>query len=196
MIFSEAVAEVISITGRPDKAADIASQLNRALSFFTLKAEFTQDLVETSLAIDSTLYGNTISLVSLTRFRKFKYLRPLAQRYYLRSIDPTQIFIPGQQIQRDRYYVGGASLTYLLSQLDTSLEVGYFTYAPILTSTTGSDAHWMLDLMPYALIEKAAAKIFQLIGDDTSYKFYEGSAMELFLTGRKDFQDQTSQEAF
>ena len=86
MIFSEAVAEVISITGRPDKATDIASQLNRALSFFTLKAEWSQDLVEDSLAIDPDLYGDTISLASLVRFRKFKYLRPLAQRYYLRSI--------------------------------------------------------------------------------------------------------------
>ena len=196
MLFSEAVAEVISITGRPDKSTDIASQLNRALSFFTLKAEFSQDLVETSLAIDPDLYGDTVSLASLTRFRKFKYLRPLAQRYYLRSIDPTQIFTPGQQIQRDRYYVGGTSITYTLSQLDSSLEIGYFTYAPVLTSTSGSDAHWMLNLMPYALVEKAAAKIFQLIGDDASFRFYEASAMELFVTGRKDFQDQTSQEAF
>ena len=195
MLFSEAVAEVVSITGRPDKSTDIASQLNRALSFFTLKAEFSQDLVEVSLAIDPNLYGDTVSLASLTRFRKFKYLRPLAQRYYLRSIDPTQIFTPGQQIQRDRYYVGGTSITYTLSQLDSSLEIGYFTYAPVLTSTSGSDAHWMLNLMPYALVEKAAAKIFQLIGDDASFRFYEASAMELFVTGRKDFQDQTSQEA-
>jgi hypothetical protein len=105
------------------------------------------------------------------------------------------MFVPGGQLQRDRFYVGGSSLTYTLSQLDSSLEIGYFTYAPVLSSVSGSDTHWLLNLLPYALIEKAAAKIFQLIGDDSSYKFYEGSSMELFATGRADFQDQTSNEA-
>lgn len=195
MIFSEAVAEVISITGRPDKAADIASQLNRAISFFCLKAEFSRDLLETSLAIDPTLFADTISIASLVRFRKFKYLRPLAQRYYLRSIDPTQIFTPEGNYQPNRYYVAGNTLSYTLSQLDTSLEIGYYQYPPVLSSTPGSDSHWLLDLIPYAAVEKAAAKIFQLVGDDSSYKFYEGSSMEMFVTGRKDFQDQTANEA-
>jgi len=191
MNLTEAADEVIRITNRPDKRPEVIFQLNRAISFFTLKAEFSRDLVESSLAITPTLYGQTVSLSALTRFRKFKYIRPLGQRFYLTPIDATQVFTPKGQIQPNRYFVGGSSLTVTLSNLDSSLEIGYFTYAPTLTEAAPDNTHWMLDMIPYAVIEKAAAKIFQIIGDEASLRTYEGSAMELFLTARRDFELQT-----
>lgn len=191
MNLTEAIDEVVSITGRPDKRAEAGRQINRALSFFTLKAEFSKDLVETSLDLDVTLYGQSVAISGLTRFRKFKYIRPTSRRYYLTDIDPTQVFGPGSQIQPDRYFVVGASLTITQSNLDSSIQVGYLTYAPTLTEVSPNDVHWMLTMIPYALIEKAAAKIFQQIGDETSWKTYEASSMELFLAARNDFEIQT-----
>lgn len=191
MNFTEAIDQVVGLTKRPDKRAEAGHQLNRALSYFTLKAAFSKDLVETSIDLDPTLYGQSVSIASLTRFRKFKYIRPTSRRYYLTEIDPTQVFGPNSQIQPDRYFVAGSTLTITQSNLDSSIQVGYLTYAPTLTEVSPNDVHWMLTMIPYAVIEKAAAKIFQQIGDETSWKIYEASSAELFLAARRDFELQT-----
>jgi len=197
MNFLEAQNEVISHTKRPDKLVDIKSQLNRAIAFFTLKADFSRDLVETSIPADPALYGDTIDLTTLAvpfvRFRKFKYIKPTNVRYYLNTIDPTQLLTPQGRVQPNRYYVAGNSLTYTLSALTSVLECGYYQYAPLLVNNT--DEHWMLDLMPWAVIEKAASRIFFNIGDETSAKSFEDSSMDFFLVGRRDFVDQTNDAA-
>lgn len=192
MDFTTAIAEVRNIVKRPDKQVEMAFQLNRAISFFTLKADFSKDLVESSLPIDPTLYGQTISLSTFPRFRKLKYLKPTSARYYLTEIGIDKVLTPGESIQLNRYFIAGSDLTITLSKLDSSLEIGYYTYAPILTETSPNNTHWMLDIMPYAVIEKAASKIFQSIGDDASARLYEGSATEFFLAARRDFADQTA----
>lgn len=200
MNFAAAQAEVVGITKRPEKVAETASALNRALSLWTLKANWKKDLVEQQLPIDPALYGQTIDFSALVlpavpfvRFRKFKYIRPTGQRYYLRTIEPEQVFVPGGRIQTNRYYVAGNSITFTLSQLDSSLEVGYYQYAPLLVG--GTDTHWMLDMIPWVVTEKAAAMILKSIGDDQSAAFYEASSMEFFLTARRDFEDQVAAEA-
>ena len=197
MNFLEAQNEVIAYTKRPDKLVDIKSQLNRAIAFFTLKADFSRDLVETSIPADPALYGDTIDLntlaVPFVRFRKFKYIKPTNVRYYLNTIDPTQLLTPQGRVQPNRYYVAGNSLTYTLSALTSVLECGYYQYAPLLVNNT--DEHWMLDLMPWAVIEKAASRIFFNIGDETSAKSFEDSSMDFFLVGRRDFVDQTNDAA-
>lgn len=193
MAFIDAINEVIRITKRPDKDADIRSQINRAISFFTLKTEFSKDLVESTLPIDATLYGDTVSIASLTRFRKFKYIKPTGKRYYLRTIDPVHLLTPQGQVQPNRFYVSANELTYTLSELNSSLEIGYYTYAPTLSAD--ADTHWMLDMMYWAVIEKAASRIFFIIGDEQSAASYEKSAMDFYITGRNDFADQTSNES-
>lgn len=190
MIFSEAVTEVVAITKRPDKDAEIRSNLNKAISFFVLKDTFPQDLVEVSLPIDPILLGQTIdismSTPPLTRIRKFKYIRPRSQRYCLEQIEPEQLFTPKGYLQPNRYYLAGSNLTFTLSMPDTFLEVGYFVYPPVLTTVTGSDIHWLLDMIPWAVIEWAASQTFQSIGDDASARYYQASAMALYTTMRND----------
>ena len=195
MNFTEAITAVTSITKRPDKATEIRSNLNKALAFYTLKADWAEDLVEASLAIAATTYGETVSLSSLTRFRKFKYVKPRGKRYYLTTIDPTQLLTPTGSLQPNRFYVAGSSLTFTLSELNTHLEIGYYRYAPVLTEVSGSDTHWMLTKMPWAIIERAASQIFKSIGDDSSARFYEDSADEFFRAARRDFADLTANAA-
>lgn len=197
MNFSEAIEEVLSITKRPDKTDAAASQLNKAIALFTLKSNFKLDLVEATVAVDSTLFGDTVDITDwgFTRFRKFKYIKPTGKRYYLKFVDPEQIFTPSGEIQRNRFYVAGNNLTYTLTELAETLEVGYYQYAPVLTEVEDNNTHWMLDLMPYAVIEKAAAQVFKSIGDDTSARFYEASSMEFFLAARRDFEDLVADSA-
>lgn len=191
MIFSEAVAEVTSIVKRPDKATEIASNINKAISFFVLKGEFAKDLAEQSMPIDSTLLGQTIDLSTVTpaivRFRKFKYIRPRSQRYYITEIESNQVFTPSGIIQPNRYFIAGSNLTFTLSVPDSFLEVGYFQYPSILTPVTGSDTHWLLDMIPWAVIEWAASQVFQSIGDETSARYYQASAMGMYQTMKMDY---------
>ena len=194
MDINQAVTEVLTITARPDRSAEILSALNAAISFYSSKADFALDLVETSLPISPTEYGGTVqfNVVSptplVTRFRKFKYVKPYGVKRYLTPIGSDKIFTPKDQIQVDKYYVGGNNITYTLKELAPSLEVGYYQYPPVLDGTTLS-THWMLDLMPWAVIDRAAARIFRSIGDDTSAVAYDRSSMELFLAARRDFED-------
>lgn len=184
MNFSEIATEVQRITKRPDKAVETAMAINKAISYCTLKGSFRKDIVEASIAVDATLYGDTISLASLTRFRRFTYVKPTGTKYYLKPISEEQVFVPKNQMQPNVYYIAGTSLTYTLSNLTTSLEVAYLTYPAVLS---GTNTHWMLDIMPYAIIDLAAAYLFSAIGDDTSARIHEARGMEFFLTVRKDF---------
>jgi hypothetical protein len=93
-------------------------------------------------------------------------------------------------MQTDCYFMAGTSMTYILSILDSSLEVGFYQYAPTLSAD--DDTHWMLEMIPWVITERAAAQIFRLIGDDASANYYEKSSMELFVAARGDFEDQVA----
>lgn len=186
MNFAEAVNEVLKITSRPDKAVDAALAINKAVHYCTLKGDFDADTVEASLPIDPALYGNTISIASLARFRRFRYVKPFGAQYYLSRTEGDKIFTPKNKMQPNVYYVAGTNLTYTLSMLAPTLEVSYLAY-PVLLDAVVNNTHWMLDKMPYALVDLAAARIFAAIGDDSSARIHEQSGMDFFLTTRRDF---------
>lgn len=195
MTLVEAIEEVISITKRADKRAEITSNINKALLHFTLKSNFAKDLVETSIPFDSDSYAQSIDLTALvtplTRFRKWKYLRPTSRSYFLKFRDPLQVVGPNGNVQTDVFYMTGDTLIAALSQLDATCEIGYYTYPPIL-SETGTTAHWMLTMVPWMVTERAASQTFKSIGDDSSAVFYEKSSNELFFAARNDFEDQVA----
>lgn len=185
MNFSEVLTHVLRITARPDKTLDATLAINRAVSYMTLLGDFARDVVETSIAIDDTIYGDTVSLSALTRFRKFTYVKPTAVKYYLKYLPADKIFTPKDNTQPNVYYISGTSLTYTLSALTDTLEVGYLTY-PITLDDTVNTTHWLLDSCPYAVIDLACAYVFSRIGDDSSAKTHQNLGMEAFLSFRKD----------
>lgn len=184
MNFAEAVAQVLSITKRPDKDADAQLAVNAAISYFTLKGTFPKDLTETSLTIDSTVYGDTLDLsLLLTRFRRFKYVKAPGVQGYLKYLDSDKIFTPSGYTQKNVYYIAGSNMTYILSALAASLEVGYYQYAPNLS---GTDTHWLLDISPSMILDKAAARVFRAIGDDSSFRLHEGYAADAYKVLQND----------
>jgi hypothetical protein len=182
MNFTEALNEVIAKTKRPDKSAESASALNRAILFYSLKGEFPQDMVEDSIPIDATLYGATIPLDFVTRFRKFVYIKRPSHLGYLTPIGADKVMTPTHTIQKDVYFIAGNNFTYVLKSLSPSLEIGYFQTPAILSDT---DTCWLLDVIPWAIIDKAAGSIFQAIGDETSWRAHETASVELFLAYRR-----------
>ena len=193
MNFNEVVNEVIGITARPDKASAIATAVNAVISLCTMKASFVRDLVETSIPISSTEYAGTFQFNNLQvplvhRFRKFKYVKAYGARGYLNATTPDKIFVPGGVSQTDVYYLSGDSLTYILKNLVPSLEIGYYQYPPIL-DVNKNNTHWMLEVMPYTIIDLAAARIFRDIGDDASAARHQAAGDEAFKVNRRDHED-------
>lgn len=177
MNFADVVSAVVGITKRPDKQVETERAVNAALSYFCLKEKFDKDLIEGSITIDSSIYGATISLASLTRFRHFKYIKVPGKLSYLTKLDSDKIFSPGGMMQKNCYYTAGTNLTYILSSLAPSLEVGYYTYPAVLS---GTQTHWLLESSPYCVIDKAAAEIFKLIGDDPSFRIHAALAIDAY----------------
>lgn len=187
----EAIATIVDISKRPDKETKALEGINRAITRFSSLANWKKDLVEDSITIDSTVYGDTIDFSTLfPKFKKFKYIKPYGQRQYLRLTEPEHILVPRGTIQPNKYYTAGSTLTYTLSTLTSALDVGVYNYPTFVTLDDEDTWHWMLTLMPFALIDYSVAHIFQSIGDDNSMKFYLGSAQEAFLIARGDFEDQ------
>ena len=193
MNFSEVVTEIIGITGRPDKATAIGVAINAAISLCTMKASFARDLVETSIPISPSEYTGTFQFNNLqvpvvTRFRKFKYVKAYGVKGYLNPTSPEKVFTPGGISQRNVYYLSGDSITYILQNTAPSLEIGYYQYAPVLDANK-NNTHWMLEVMPYTIIDLAAARIFRDIGDDASAARHQAAGDESFKVNRRDHED-------
>ena len=193
MNFSDVVKEVISITARPDKVALIESSINAVISLCTMKASFARDLVETSIPVPpgefaGTFQFNNLQVPVVQRFRKFKYVKAYGVKGYLTPTSPEKVFTPGGNTQRDVYYLSGDSITYVLSVDVPSLEIGYYQYAPILDANK-NNTYWMLEVMPWTIIDLTAARIFKGIGDDASAARYQASGDEAFKVNRRDHED-------
>lgn len=191
MNFTEAQGAVLGLIKRPDKAAAVGVAINAILSRNVLKTEFTQDLVEATIPLDSNEYSQTIDLTTLvdplTRFRKWKYVKLPGVLGYLKPIDPLNVFVPGGFTQTDCYYMMGSKLTVISSSLASSLLVGYYQYAPVLS---GSNEHWLLTLCPYCVIYQATGEVLISMGDTSTGKTYLAMGQQMYEVAANDFRDQ------
>lgn len=178
MNFTDVVNEVISITKRPDKISDIRRSVNAAINFCCIDTDFARDRQNQTVTLDGTLYAQSIALNLFTRFRKVDAMRPLGRKLYLSLTEPSDIF--GNCIEKlNTYYIAGDNIILKLEVLETSLLVSYYSYPPVLTDA--APTFWMLDMNPYMIIDKAAAKIFKNIGDDTSARAHEEEFKRAYL---------------
>lgn len=188
MNFTDAVNEVVGIIKRPDKISDVRREINAALTVFCLDNDFPRDFMEQKIDLDPQEYTQSFSIDTLVRFRKFKYLRR-GPKAYLTVLSENEIFnknVEQSTIFKDRYYIAGDTINIALGFLASSIDVGYFMYPPFLTGTITANTYWMLDMAPYMVIDKAAASLFRVIGDETSMKTHLMSMNEAYSTFRKD----------
>ncbi len=184
MNFTEVVAEVVSITKRPDKISDIRREVNAAISFCSNETEFARDLVEGSIALDATLYTQNLVIdTNFPRFRKVSYLKPPAVKFYLDPVGPTKIFENCKEASNS-YYVAGGDIIIKTSALYASLLYGYYAYPATLTDA--NPTNWILTASPYMIIDRAAGKVFANIGDDASAKRHMDFFGTAWLSARRD----------
>jgi hypothetical protein len=188
MLFGEMVDKVVTRTKRPDKLDQVQDAVNNAISFFSLGASFSQDLIEGTVVIDGTLYAQSLIIsANLARFRRIKYLKRTGARGYLKKADPLKVFDAAGCEQLDRWYRSGDNLVFKLAVLSPTLEYGYFAYPALLEDT--DDAHWMMDVVPLMVFNKAASEIFSSINEDGDARTHEARAMQMFEIAKNDFED-------
>jgi hypothetical protein len=184
MLFSEAVTEVSAIVKRPDLVSSVRREINAAISFYCLDNEFPRDFQEQAVALDANEYTQSFALSLLTRFRKFKYLKRGGTIKYLTIVSEAEMF--KECLLVDRYYVMGDTVNISLKALAATLDVGYYKYPPILTGGGSTDQHWLLDIAPYMIIDRACSALFRSIGDERSMNVHRAAAGEAYLAFRKD----------
>lgn len=187
MNFTEVVAEVLSMTKRPDKLAETRRAVNTCLTKACIGAEFSRDLVEETIAISSSEYVQSVDITTLTRFRIWEYIRPYGAKKPLCPLDgPLAVFDEEGCEKTDCYYLAGSNTVIRLSNLYSSLVVGYYQYPPVLTDA--SPDFWLLNIQPYMIINGAAAIIFRDIGDDGSARMKEAEYKLEYDSARIDLK--------
>lgn len=172
MNFLQAVAEVVETTKRPDKINIIRREINAAISFYCLdNNDFPRDFIEQSIPLVATAYTQGFSLTLLTRYRKVKYIKRGGTREFLTRLTDTEMYKGMDKC--NKFYEVGSSINVSLSKLSSTLDIGYYTYPPILEE---DDSFWLLDIVPFMIIDRACAAIFKDIGDEKSYSVHKAQA--------------------
>jgi hypothetical protein len=187
MNFTQVVNEVMSIVKRPDKLLDVRREVNSAVNQFCMDVQpgFSFDIVEVNQALVPNQMTQALALSLFPRFRKIQYIKYGGSRKFLTAL-PRKELLNSSCDFRDKYYIAGTNLNISLATTASALDIGYFAAPPLLDDVT-INTHWMLDLSPYMVIDRAAAKIFNDIGDNDSSNRREAAARAAFLIAQKDY---------
>lgn len=178
MIPRDLVAEVLSITKRPDKELRAYATLNKALRKLSSSTELARDLVEGTIVLEApTEFVHLLPLSPFVGFRKFCYMRPFGYKAPLQLIVPDNIMDDSCRERIDCYYVAGDNVRVSLSKAVTGINYGYYAFpARVQKDTLEAETPWLCDAADYILIDAVAADIFRNIGDDTSAQAHEADA--------------------
>jgi len=190
MTFTEAVAEVVDMTKRPDKVQSINRAINAALSFIATEGNFARDTDEVAvdfatLTLDPSATIHSIPLGTFPRFRKFTYIRPNNRNSYLCHKGADFVFQDNVE-KLDVFYITGDSLQLKLKAPSPGLIVGYFRNAPVMTAS--SPQYWLLEDSPYMVLHKAAALVFSEVGNTTETAKQEQLFALAFISAQRDFK--------
>lgn len=188
MDFGTIATNVATRLIRPDKEDEIKDAINDAIEYCTVNGSFSADLVESSVAVDSTVYSQSIVIsTTFTRFRKIKYLKPDGYNKLLGWRDPARVFDDKGNECNDVWYRAGDNIVINLSTLVDTVYYGYYQFPARLT--LDADTHWMLDYMYSAIFNYACADIWESIGNAEEASRYRAMADRYFISHRRDHMD-------
>lgn len=165
--FAELVADVKTLTNRPD----LDAQIKVAVKAATLKAHgsdyFPKDLYEVGIEWTEPAYIQSLEYRTIIpRWRAFKYLRKYASSLpgdFFSLLTPEET-LDGYGINRDNVcYIAGEMLEIRSSTQDDNMLIGCYVH-PIVDETTYSS--WIALDQPFAIVYEAVRSIFRLTGFD------------------------------
>jgi hypothetical protein len=191
-LYTAVLADIYSITNRPDRTAETAIALRKATMKFHLAEQWAKDIgnVQVTLPVvtsgDSFSYRYTLDLSqagSLPYFRKLSEIREynnplIGNEYHFKPLDNDRR-VDDYVLEDINYYtvVGQAAQLRVNKQL-TVLDVDYYLY-PDITATQYNS--WIAQQFQDAIVCEAAANVFAMIGKDAESQRYAGYFNENLL---------------
>lgn len=190
MSLASLLNNVISVTKRPDAKAQALVALNTIILEISTKADFGEDLVETSLAVpEPSLTYATLTLPIDPPVRKIEYIK--VGPIILKPIKPRFALTNEGCLAQNSYYRSGKNIVITaIKELGPAIEFGYYQ-VPALVSEE-SPEHWLLEEAQSMLENAVIARVFAATGDDASYQVYQNIYTALrrqFQTSRGDTED-------
>ena len=175
MNLTELQAEVITITGRPDRVAETLLAVRQATLALHQCDYFYKDLYETGISFTTSAYLQELEYRSLLPlFRSLKFLRKADSSGtpgdFFDVVQPESI-IDGFGYDRTNVcYAAGASI-----EIKSSTEFQYALLGCYLNPniTTAGYNSWIALDHPYAIVFEAAEKVFKMIGKTEEFAAYK-----------------------
>lgn len=181
MNLAELIAGVYTATHRPDLVADTLQAIQSATLESHQRDFFDRDLFEVPLVFSSAGFLQEIEYSSVwPRFRSMKYLRywdPTTNvgGKFFEGIPPEKV-VDGYAVERvDVFYLAGAMIQIKAGVSFQYALSGVYLHPDI---TPSGYASWIAREHPFAIIYRAARKIFKSIGKDEEYARMEMDVKE------------------
>lgn len=175
MTLAELIAEVYTITGRPDRVAETLSAVKSATLKVHQSDYYYKDMFEGGLDFQSTSYVQALDYRQLLpKFRALKYLRKYdpdtgTMGKELDIVVPENVLDDYKITKSDICYVAGAYI-----QVNSSTEQRYYVLGCYLNPDITESGYnsWVALDHPYAIIFDAAGTVFKAIGKDEEAAAY------------------------
>ena len=182
MTLNELIAEVYTITNRPDLVAQTLTAVRSATLKLHQSDYFYKDIFETGVTFTSAEYLQQLEYRTLVpRWRALKYIRKTDSVGYqdgafLEVLSVPEMVEDAYRINRnDVCYVAGAVV-----QIRSSTELQYILLGCYLNPdiTAAGYNSWIALDHPYAIVFDAASMVFKMIGDTDQFAAYTALAQQ------------------
>ena len=162
-LFDDLIADVITITNRPDLLAETKLGIRAAVVKLHGLEFWREDRVEEEVAVTVTEGQFSITVTDLDNpVRKIDGIKKAYSDVYFDEIDPKQILDGFGYRRYNSYYRMGNLLNFLTDSGDTSVIVIYYKQ-PVAVETGFSS--WIAETYPILVAMEAATFVFSSIGD-------------------------------
>jgi hypothetical protein len=179
MTLNELIAEVYTITNRPDLVAQTLTAVRSATLKMHQSDYYYKDLREQGVSFTSALYVQQIEYRTLfPKWRALKYIRKTdvtgtEQGKFLDIIVPENVLDDYKINRNDVCYVAGEVIQIRSSTALQYSIVGRYDNPDITAGTYNS---WVALDHPYAIVYEAASTVFKMIGDTDQFAAYSNLA--------------------
>lgn len=181
MTLAELIAEVYTITNRPDLVAQTLTAVRSATLKIHQSDYYYRDLVETGISWPTAEYLQQVEYYTLIpRWRALKYIR----RTDSTGTEQGTIFttIPPENVL-DEYKLNRVNVCYVAGeviQIRSSPQLQYALLGAYVNPdiTAAGYASWVALFHPYAIVFEAASVVFKMIGDTDQFAAYTMLARE------------------
>lgn len=181
MTLTELQNEVYAITNRPDMVSQTLSAVRNATLAVHQSDYFYKDLYETGIDLEQEVFIHSFEVLNpVPRFRALKYVRKtdvsMSDNGAFLDLVPPELIADAYGCNKnDICYMAGDVL-----QIRSSTSLRYILLGAYVNPdiTEAGFSSWIARDHPYAIVAKAAARIFKQTGKDTEYAVWTAEARE------------------